>query len=424
MMIHVVTPGETLLSIARRYGVPLARLMADNGLMEGQTLVVGQALIILFADRTHTVQAGETLTGIAAAYGTSVRQLLRNNPQLRGLPALRTGEVLTIDFMQERQGVVSLNGYAYPFIDPGVLRQTLPYLSALLIFSYGFEETGALIPADDAALLEAARAYDVPAVLVLTTLSRDGSFHSELATLLLTDPAVQARLIDELMAVLVARNYAGVDVDFEFVPPQNAAAFADFVRTLTARANTIGRYVSVALAPKTSANQPGLLYEAHDYAALGAAADYALLMTYEWGYTYSEPMAVAPLPSVRRVLDFGVTQIPPDKIYMGIPNYGYDWPLPYVKGQTRARTIRNLEAIDIARRYGAEIAFDPVAQTPYFIYTDERGIAHEVWFEDARSIAQKLALIPEYGLVGAAYWTVMGWFPQNWALANALYTIR
>ena len=135
-------------------------------------------------------------------------------------------------------------------------------------------------------------------------------------------------------------------------------------------------------------------------------------------------MAVAPLNLVRQVLEFGVSPIPPEKIFMGIPNYGYDWPLPFVRGETRARTIGNVEAVDIARQYGAAIQFDPTAQSPYFNYTDENGIAHVVWFEDARSIERKLALIPELGLRGASYWTVMRWFPQNWAVLNALYNIR
>jgi spore germination protein len=135
-------------------------------------------------------------------------------------------------------------------------------------------------------------------------------------------------------------------------------------------------------------------------------------------------MAVAPLNRVREVLEFGVTQMPPGKIFMGIPNYGYDWPLPFVRGETKARTIGVVEAVDIARRYGAEIQFDSVAQSPFFTYTDENGTAHEVWFEDARSIQRKLALIPELGLRGASYWTIMRPFPQNWAVLNALYNIR
>ncbi len=52
-------------------------------------------------------------------------------------------------------------------------------------------------------------------------------------------------------------------------------------------------------------------------------------MTYEWGYKYGPNMAVAPLNMVRRVLDYAVTEIIPEKIMLGIPNYGYDWPLPF-----------------------------------------------------------------------------------------------
>lgn len=424
MLIHVVTPGETINGIATRYGVSPERLITDNALAADRPPVVGQALVILFPDRIHTVQAGETLTAIAAEYGTSVDQLLRNNPQLGGLPLLQVGDVLAVDFMQEKQGTLSVNGYAYPFIDPNVLRVTLPYLTTLSIFSYGFESDGSLIPADDEALLEAARMYGTGSVLVLTTLSREGNFRSELADILLTDPAVQERLISNLLAVMVEKGYAGVDVDFEFIPPQNAEAFVAFVQNLTARTNALGLFTTVALAPKTSADQPGLLYEAHNYAALGAAANSVLLMTYEWGYTYGPPMAVAPLNQVRRVVEFGVTQIPPEKIDLGIPNYGYDWPLPYVRGETRARTIANVEAINIARRYGAEIQFDELAQSPYFYYTDDNGTEHVVWFEDARSIERKLALAAEFGLHGVGYWTVMRWFPQNWAVLNTMYTLR
>lgn len=424
MLIHVVTPGETISGIAARYGVSPERLITDNALAPDRPPVVGQALVILFPDRIHTVQAGETLTAIAVEYGTSVDQLLRNNPQLGGLPLLQVGDVLAIDFMQEKQGTLSVNGYAYPFIDPNVLRVTLPYLTTLSIFSYGFEPDGTLIPADDEALLEAARMYGTGAVLVLTTLSREGNFRSELADILLTDPAVQEQLISNLLAVMVEKGYAGVDVDFEFIPPQNTEAFVAFVQNLTARTNALGLFTTVALAPKTSATQAGLLYEAHDYAALGAAANSVLLMTYEWGYTYGPPMAVAPLNQVRRVVEFGVTQIPPGKIDLGIPNYGYDWPLPYVRGETRARTIGNVEAVNIARRYGAQIQFDELAQSPYFYYTDDNGTEHVVWFEDARSIERKLALAAEFGLHGVGYWTVMRWFPQNWAVLNTMYTLR
>jgi spore germination protein len=147
-------------------------------------------------------------------------------------------------------------------------------------------------------------------------------------------------------------------------------------------------------------------------------------MTYEWGYTYGPPMAVAPIPNIRAVLNYAVTQIARNKIYMGMPNYGYDWPLPYIRGTTRAQSISNVEAVRLAREYNAEILYDETAQSPHFQYTNTSGELHEVWFEDARSIRAKLALVTEFGFLGIGYWNLMRPFPQNWLVLNALYRIR
>lgn len=77
----------------------------------------------------------------------------------------------------------------------------------------------------------------------------------------------------------------------------------DFIRNVTTRLNAAGYQVITALAPKTSSDQPGLLYEAHDYRGIGEASNFVLLMTYEWGYAYGPPMAVSPLNKVQEVID-------------------------------------------------------------------------------------------------------------------------
>ena len=107
---------------------------------------------------------------------------------------------------------------------------------------------------------------------------------------------------------------------------------------------------------------------------------------------------MAPIGAVRRVVEYAVTEIPPEKICLGLANYGYDWPLPFVAGQTAARTIGSIEAVDIARRNRTNIIFDNPSQSPWFQYTDPDGVRHVVWFEDVRSWQAKLELVKEYGL--------------------------
>src|SRR5699024_7434398 len=138
---------------------------------------------------------------------------------------------------------------------------------------------------------------------------------------------------------------------------EDREALGEFVGELRERMHRLGRPVSVAVAPETSDNQPGILYEGMDYRLLGEAADQALLMTYEWGYSRGQPMAVAPVDLVRRVAEYAVSRIPREKLILGIPNYGYDWPLPFVPGETRAKTVGNVEAARLAAALGAEIFF-------------------------------------------------------------------
>lgn len=422
MVIHVVQPGDSLYRIAREHQVPLPLLIAQNELREPYRLTPGQTVVVPQPTQTHTVRQGETLTGIAAQYNTTVLALLQNNPQLGGSDRIRAGQLLVISY-GSKLGTFAVNGYAYPSIDQQVLRKTLPYLTYLSVFSYGFDSLGRLLPQNAEAITRIARQYGVRPLLVLTTLGEDGQFSSTRAQQLLRDATARSALIENLAQTLAAQGFAGVDIDFEYIPVEDAAAYADFVRAVRARLEPMGYTVMVALAPKTSAGQPGLLYEAHDYAALGAAADDVLLMTYEWGYALSEPMAVAPIDKVEQVVRFAVSQIPPDKIFLGMPNYGYDWTLPYIKGQSRARSLGNVQATEQAVQVGAPIRFDTVAQSPHYNYWRERA-EHEVWFEDARSVQAKLLLAGEYQLRGVSIWNIMRYFPQLWLVLNQLYNIE
>lgn len=424
MFLHVVKAGDTLQKIAAQYQVSEQRIRTDNGILDENELVVGQVLVILVPKTVYTVQQGDTLNVIAQRFNTTVRRLIQNNPSILLSKPLYPGDVLAIDFTAEKLGEMSVNGYAYTHINEGILRSALPFLTYLTIFGYGFTESGELIPINDEKLIEMARMYGAAPILLLSTVTSEGIFSSTNLNKMLKDEVARETLLDNLISVMQKKGYVGIDIDFEYVERDMKEAYIDFIRYTTQRMHAMGFTVNVDLAPKTSSRQTGLLYESHDYSAIGAISDTVLLMTYEWGYTYGPPMAVAPIDKVQEVLRYGLTEIPAEKIFLGVPNYGYNWKLPYERGVTKAQTIGNLQAVRIAAQYGAEIQFDNTAKSPYFTYQDEQGQEHVVWFEDGRSIYEKLYLIRNHALYGAGYWNVMRPFPQNWALLNAIYDIK
>lgn len=424
MTIYVVKQGDTLGSIAEQFGVTAERLIIDNELPNPENLVIGQSLGVRVPTKVHTIAAGDTLTSIAGANGVTVTQLLQNNPWAAVPNAVVPGETIVITFEKEPViGSALINGYAYPFINRDNFSKTMPSLTYLSLFTYGFSPQGDLVMLDDEELIAAATQAGVGAIMMLAPMTPAQEFNSQIAHEMFANPAGQAKLIENIVANMQAKGYRGLDIDFEFVLPEDKQAFLNFITAVNNALDPLGLLTLVALAPKTSGTMIGLLYEAHDYPTIGAVADIVLLMTYEWGYTFGPPMATSPLNNVRRVLDYGVSVIPREKILMGIPNYAYDWPLPFVKGKTAAESISNQEAIIRAARFHVTIQFDELAQAPFYNYTDPNGVAHVVWFDDVRSMNAKWRLISEYNLHGAGVWQIMDFFPGLWLVVNELYTV-
>ena len=374
----------------------------------------------------YVVKQGDSVDSIAKSYNISAETILWDN-QIEYPYRLAVGQALYISDGNTVEGrkLLYTSGYAYPFINEEVLEETLPYLDGLKVFSYGFTLEGELIPpmSDDAWMIERAQQWGTRPILTLTPLGEDGHFNNNLVSALVRSHELQQRIMWELGSTIQEKGFGGLDIDFEYVLADDREGFAAFVGLATRVMNLFGYPVTVALAPKTSAEQRGLLYEGIDYALLGAAANRAMLMTYEWGYSQGPPMAVAPINMVRRVVDYAVTAIPREKLSLGIPNYGYDWALPYERGVTRAKTINNHQAVQLAIDFGVDIRFDETAMSPYFRYW-QYGIQHEVWFEDVRSIKAKFDLIKEYELSGVGYWQLMSLFRANWLMLNEMFYIE
>ncbi len=122
--------------------------------------------------------------------------------------------------------------------------------------------------------------------MVLAPMTPEGQFSNALAHEIFVNPEAQNALIENILVTLREKKYYGVDIDFEFVLPDDRQGFIDFIANVQSRLSAEGFITMVALAPKTSGEMEGLLYEAHDYPVIGGIADKVLLMTYEWGYLY------------------------------------------------------------------------------------------------------------------------------------------
>ena len=368
----------------------------------------------------HTIQPGQSLWQIANMYGTTVQAIINAN-QIQNPNMVYAGAQLVIP---RTKPTIKVHAYSYQKDQNGAnsvneVGQLLTYFSP---FAYFITENGTLEPWDDDLMLAAAKSNNVTPFLTITNLVSTEAA-SNLAHAVLSSKELQEKLLTNILQVIDEKGYKGLNVDFEYVLPEDQQAYNQFLQLAVDRLHPKGYFVSTALAPKTSSTQTGLLYTAHDYEVHGKITDFVILMTYEWGWQGAPPQAISPLNEMRKVVEYAITVIPPEKIFLGFQIYARDWRVPFVRGQI-AETVSPQEAIRRATQFNVAIQYDTIAQSPFFRYVDAQGQGHEVWFEDARSAQAKFALAKEFNLGGISYWALGYPFPQNWALLGDNFTIQ
>jgi spore germination protein len=426
MQIHVVQRGQTLRGIADAYSTTVEEIVRANEIPSPSALVVGQALVIPITGRFYWVQPGDSLWSIARQFNISLQQLAQVN-RISPTQPLSVGLRLYIPPRPKRRAEV--NGYVEPrenVVSEEIkekVRDVAPYLTYLAPFSFQIQRNGTLKEPPLNNLPSIAQANNVTLMMVVTNIEND-QFSDELGRIILTNQEIQNRLLDNIVATAKKYGFRDIHFDMEYLRPEDREAYNTFLRKAKNRFQPEGWLLSTALAPKTSATQKGRWYEAHDYRAHGEIVDFVVIMTYEWGYSGGPPLPVSPIGPVRQVLTYALTEMPASKIMMGQNLYGYDWTLPYTPGGEYAKAISPQRAIQIANRYNAAIEYDTKAQAPHFQYRDENGKAHQVWFEDARSIQAKFNLVKELGIRGISYWKLAIDFPQNWLLLTDNFNIH
>lgn len=277
-------------------------------------------------------------------------------------------------------------------------------------FWYGFGAGGeiqSLAGADDTAVKDEARKSERA---IMPTVTND--FDGPKASTVLGDPAKRATHIAGLVSTVESSSYTGIDIDYEAMAAADRGAFSDFITQLAAALHERGKLLSVTVHPKVS--EPGTWSgpQSMDYVAIGKVADQVRIMAYDQHYPGGPPGPIAPLDWVDKVLEFAVTQVPKEKLFLGVPSYAYDW-----AGAGRGKPLMLDNAIQLAADKGAQMQWDAQSASPHFDY-DEGGVAHTVWLENEQSLAAKIELTKRYDIAGIAIWRLGRQPDSTWKILS------
>ncbi len=425
MIIHVVQPGETINSISEYYKIPVERLILENGIINPDNLAVGQTIVIVQPEILYTVQPGDTLNSIAVQHNVSPMELLRNNPYLSDREFLYSGETIVISYQTNKTRTIAASGYTFPHIDKSVLIKTLPFLTYLTIFNYRATGEGEIIArGDDTELIQLAKTYGVAPMLFVSTISEEGIASHEVNYVILNNPSVQDRLIDNALQTLNSKGYYGINIYVEDITYDNLNSIVEYLKKASAIIRSEGFRLVITITPITNIETPFADFEKLDYSQLSEYVDGIIFASYDWARSFGYPSSIFPVDFLREFLDYAVSIIPSEKILLGVTIQGYDWTLPYIPGGTGAVVMSNNRAVQIAAEHGQVIQFNDAAQSPYFYYENCDGTLHVIWFKDARSFDARADLVEEYNLQGLSIWTIMRFDDQMWFIINTQYYIQ
>ena len=316
--------------------------------------------------------------------------------------------------------------YGWPTPLAVIIAPRITTYSHLSAFSYTVERDGSLIasnPVSDAVLIDYARANNIR---VIPTIS--STWDSRNILQMMSDATILTRHIDALMRVARSPLIDGIDIDYENLPPESRQPFTEFITALGTRLHREGKVLSVTVPPKIRNDDPCVVCRFADYAALGHSVDQVRIMAYEYHGRTGTPGANAPIWWMRQVAEYAATQIPREKIILGVHLYAYDW------GGKETRAIWWNDVMDLKNRYAGSVRYVESeargivgeSELTYAIPLG-RGCArskpecvpppeekHTVWFVDARYLAAAWQIVQDYKLGGIVLWRPGGEDPEIW----------
>ena len=239
----------------------------------------------------------------------------------------------------------------------------------------------------------------------------DGSTTSTVAAVV-NDSNARAQAISAL--VEAAGSYAGLTIDFEGLKgdtiKKNYVTFMEELRAALPKNKTLNVCV-----------QPDTWYTGFDYRGLGEECDKVILMAHDYQWT-SVPSSyvgtgntdspVTPFASVYEALrditdpDTGVQDVSKIALAISFGTAGFHID---ENGRLLETTIYHPGTDTLAGRLAQPdtvVTYSEKYRNPYAIYTNEEGERYKVWYEDARSVADKLQLAKLFGITGVSLWRV------------------
>lgn len=276
-------------------------------------------------------------------------------------------------------------------------------------YGFQFDSGGRMWGRDDPEATGVARAAGAKVLPLVQNSAR----YTDL-TRFFADPAARARLIEAIVGMVRVNGYDGVNVDIEGVTPTDRQQLTGFMAELAPKLRALRASVTMAVPAKTYDATTGW-GGAYDYAALAPHVDLVVLMAYDYHSKGSRPGPVAPVGWVRSAADYATSQLGPEKVVVGLPLYGYDWNLT---AKTAAST-RYSQIVELAAVPGAVSSYDAASESGRLTYAKD-GQAHEVWYEDARSLDAKLAVVRAAGVAGVGMWRLGQEDPRVWSSVRGL----
>ena len=216
---------------------------------------------------------------------------------------------------------------------------------------------------------------------------------------IINDYELRKIMIDDIISYVKKYDLDGINLDFEFMYEADKDAFSKFVIELAPRLRNIGVCLSVDVTAPDGASNWSLCY---DRKVIGEVADYIVFMGYDQygantigttsGYKWVEN-------TINKLIKN--SEIPSDKIILGLPFYTKLWKTK--DNQTINSSVVCLKNINSEILSGVKKEWIEELQQ-YYIQYEKGGYLYKMWIEDEKSFENKLGLVKEYNLAGAAYW--------------------